>query len=222
GGEKSRVLMGRFLAQKSNLLLLDEPTNHLDMESSDALLAAIDDFDGAVMIVTHNEMFLHTLANRFVVFQGGGVSVFEGSYQSFLDKIGWEEERAYPSQRESAAAHVVRSEREPVNRRDARKLRADILSRKSKSINPLKTKISEVESDIERKERRLTALNNDIIAASGIGKGETIAQLSREIHQMRNEIDSLFDELEVLITELEVKVQEFDREMEVLEAPVTE
>ena len=222
GGEKSRVLMGRILAQKSNLLLLDEPTNHLDLESSDALLAAIDDFDGAVMIVTHNEMFLHTLANRFVVFQGGGVSVFEGSYQSFLDKIGWEEERAYPSQRESAAAHVVRSEREPVNRRDARKLRADILSRKSKSINPLKTKISEVESDIERKERRLTALNNDIIAASGIGKGETIAQLSREIHQMRNEIDSLFDELEVLITELEVKVQEFDREMEVLEAPVTE
>ncbi len=222
GGEKSRVLMGKILAQKSNLLLLDEPTNHLDMESSDALLAAIDDFDGAVMIVTHNEMFLHTLANRFVVFQGGGVSVFEGSYQGFLEKIGWEDERAYPSQRESAASAVARAEREPVNRKDVRKLRADILSRKSKSINPLKTKITEVESNIERKERRLSALNNDIIAASGIGKGETIAQLSREIHQLRTEIDVLFDELEVLITELEGKVQEFDREMGVLEVPAQE
>ena len=219
GGEKSRVLLGKILAQKSNLLLLDEPTNHLDMESSDALLAAIDDFDGAVVIVTHNEMFLHTLANRFVVFQGGGVSVFEGSYQSFLDKIGWEDERAYPSQRESVAAAVARAEREPVNRKDARKIRADILSRKSKSINPLKAQIAEVESSIERMERRLSALNNDIIAASGIGKGETIAQLSREIHQLRTGIDRLFDELEVLITELESKVREFDSEMQVLDAP---
>ena len=222
GGEKSRVLLGKILAQKSNLLLLDEPTNHLDMESSDALLAAIDDFDGAVVIVTHNEMFLHTLANRFVVFQGGRVSVFEGTYQSFLDRIGWEEERAAPGRAEQAAAAVQRVEREPVNRKDARKLRADILSRKSKSVNPLKAKIAEVESNIERMERRLSALNADIITASGIGKGETIAQLSREIHQLRGEIDGLFDELEVLITDLEGKVQEFDREMEAMEAPSQE
>jgi ATP-binding cassette, subfamily F, member 3 len=219
GGEKSRVLLGRILAQKSNLLLLDEPTNHLDMESSDALLAAIDDFDGAVLIVTHNEMFLHTLANRFVVFQGGRVSVFEGTYQSFLDRVGWEDERNVTGRIEPTA---TTPQREPVNRKDARKLRADILSRKSKSITPLKTKIAEVEENIERKERRLSALNADIITASGIGKGETIAQLSREIHQLRCEIDALFDELEVLITELEGKVNEFDREMDALEAPSQE
>ena len=78
GGEKSRVLLGKILAQKSNLLLLDEPTNHLDMESCDALLAAIDEFEGAAIIVTHNEMFLHTLANRFIVFQGGACLGFRG------------------------------------------------------------------------------------------------------------------------------------------------
>ena len=68
GGEKSRVLLGKLIATPLNLLLLDEPTNHLDMESSDALLAAIDNFDGAVVMVTHNEMFLDALAERLIVF----------------------------------------------------------------------------------------------------------------------------------------------------------
>lgn len=94
GGYQVRLNLARTLASEPNLLLLDEPTNYLDMDSSDALMAAVDEFEGAVVMVTHNEMFLHTLANRFVVFQAGGVSVFEGSYQSFLDTVGWEDERA--------------------------------------------------------------------------------------------------------------------------------
>jgi ATP-binding cassette subfamily F protein 3 len=57
GGEKSRVMLGKLLVTPVNLLMLDEPTNHLDMDACDALLAAIDNFDGAVIMVTHNEMF---------------------------------------------------------------------------------------------------------------------------------------------------------------------
>ena len=73
GGEKSRVMLGRLLVTPVNVLLLDEPTNHLDMESSDALLAAIDSFEGVVVMVTHNEMFLHALAHRLVVFDVGEI-----------------------------------------------------------------------------------------------------------------------------------------------------
>ncbi len=213
GGEKSRVLLGKILAQKSNLLLLDEPTNHLDMESSEALLAAIDGFEGAAIIVTHDEMFLHTLANRFVVFQGGRVTVFDGTYQNFLEKVGWEDEREGPSQR-SASPAPRGADRDTVSKKDSRRIRADLLSRRSKVINPLKSKIAEIESSIGAKEKRLSALNNDIIAASGIGKGETIARLSRDIHQLRTEIDSLFDTLETHITELEEKSKAFDAEMD--------
>ena len=64
GGEKSRVMLGKLLVTPVNLLLLDEVTNHLDMESCDTLLSAIDNFEGAVIMVTHNEMFLHALAER--------------------------------------------------------------------------------------------------------------------------------------------------------------
>ncbi len=92
GGERSRVMLGKILVTPTNLLFLDEPTNHLDMQSIDALMDAIDSFPGAVMFVTHSEMILHRIANRLIVFDRNTVSVFEGTYQDFLERVGWEEE----------------------------------------------------------------------------------------------------------------------------------
>ncbi|MCD8492613.1 MAG: ATP-binding cassette domain-containing protein [Geovibrio sp.] len=69
GGEKSRVMLGKLLAQHLNFLMLDEPTNHLDMQSCDSLLEALDDFPGTLLLITHNEMFLHALADRLIVFK---------------------------------------------------------------------------------------------------------------------------------------------------------
>ena len=109
GGEKSRVMLGKLLATPMNLLLLDEPTNHLDMESCDALLAAIDFFEGTVIMVTHNEMFLHSLAERLIVFQNDHIEVFDGSYREFLEKDGWHDKspsaRQFGDQNASGGDH---------------------------------------------------------------------------------------------------------------------
>ena len=94
GGEKSRVLLGKMLVRPANLLLLDEPTNHLDMESVDSLVEAVDAFDGAVVLATHSEMILHAMAERLIVFDGNGAWLFEGTYQDFLDRVGWQDEEA--------------------------------------------------------------------------------------------------------------------------------
>lgn len=91
GGEKSRVLLGKILLQSVNMLFLDEPTNHFDIESSDALMDAIVNFDGGVLMVTHDERFLHEIANRLIVFDDGKVFTFEGGYAKFLQEIGWKE-----------------------------------------------------------------------------------------------------------------------------------
>lgn len=88
GGEKSRVLLGKILLSPSNLLMLDEPTHHLDMESCDTLVQAIDQFKGAAIIVTHNETFLHMLARKLIIFDSNGASLFLGTYQDYLDKVG--------------------------------------------------------------------------------------------------------------------------------------
>ena len=92
GGEKSRVMLGKILLKPANLLMLDEPTNHLDLDSCDSLLEAIRAFDGAVMMVTHDEYFLKEIANKLIIFDDDKVSVFEGTYEDFLSKVGWKDE----------------------------------------------------------------------------------------------------------------------------------
>ena len=91
GGEKSRVLLGKILAEPTNFLMLDEPTNHLDMESIEALVESLKDYPGAVMIVTHSEMILRELATSLIYFKGDKPEFFPHDYKYFLDKVGWEE-----------------------------------------------------------------------------------------------------------------------------------
>jgi ATP-binding cassette subfamily F protein 3 len=91
GGEKSRVMLGKILLKGVNLLLLDEPTNHLDMESCDSLLEAIKSFDGAVIMVTHDESFLYQIANKLVIFDDNKTFTFEDSYEFFLKRVGWKD-----------------------------------------------------------------------------------------------------------------------------------
>ena len=91
GGEKSRVMLGKILI-KPSVLMLDEPTNHLDLDSCDSLLAAIKNFDGAILMVTHDEYFLREVANKLIIFDDNKVSMFEGTYEDFLTKVGWQDE----------------------------------------------------------------------------------------------------------------------------------
>lgn len=90
GGEKSRVLLGKIIAAPCNLLLLDEPTHHLDLESIEALIDAIEDFDGAVIIVTHSELILKRMVlDKIIVCHEGKQDLFLGTYEEFLEKDGW-------------------------------------------------------------------------------------------------------------------------------------
>ncbi|HNH07686.1 MAG TPA: ATP-binding cassette domain-containing protein, partial [Leptospiraceae bacterium] len=92
GGEKSRVLLGKILVTPCSLLFLDEPTNHLDMQSCDALIEAIDQFEGSVIMVTHNEMHLRAVATKLVVFDNDMISIYDGGYDDFLADVGWSDE----------------------------------------------------------------------------------------------------------------------------------
>jgi len=214
GGEKSRVMLGKLLARRVNVLLLDEPTNHLDMESCDALLAALDDFPGAVIMVTHNEMFLHALAEKLVIFQEGRTEAFDGTYGEFLEKIGWQEETAETADTgappdEPAAARMTKKE--------ARKKRSEILSEKNRIIKPMEKKMTSTEKEIERQEERLEILNRDLMAASEAGNGQEISRLSRELHACQSDIDAYFETLEQLMSEIEDRSAVFDRQLEELE-----
>ncbi len=92
GGEKSRVLLGKILVTPCHLLYLDEPTNHLDMQSCDSLIEAIDEFEGSIIMVTHDELHLRAVATKLIVFDNDSIQIFDGSYDDFLNDVGWSNE----------------------------------------------------------------------------------------------------------------------------------
>ena len=215
GGEKSRVMLGKLLATPVNLLLLDEPTNHLDMESCDALLAAIELFEGTVIMVTHNEMFLHSLAERLVVFQRDRIETFDGSYQEFLEKGGWQEENlSTPAGRPKQTGNTAETKQA---RKEMRRKRSEIVNTRSKTVKPLEKRIKDIENTITARETELDQLNRSMQQASEDQDGVRIAELSRSIHACQAAIDELFKELEKVTNELDLKNAEFDRELEELD-----
>ncbi len=196
GGERSRVLLGKILATPVNLLILDEPSNHLDMDSSDALLAALDSYEGTVIMVTHNEMFLHALADRLIVFQDDHVGVFEGGYQYFLEKEGWHDENIDRSISKATDERAMPADR--LTKKEIRRRRSEIITERGKKIKPLDQKIVNAEKDIERYEEKIHELNDTLIDASQSNDGKVIAEISKEIHKYQVLIEERFTEFELL------------------------
>ncbi len=214
GGEKCRVMLGKLLVTPSSLLLLDEPTNHLDMESCDSLLAALDAFKGTIIMVTHNEMFLNALAERLIIFKNNRVEVFEGNYQRFLEKIGWEENESFADNRKKETSlNILES---GLNKKESRRKRSAIIAEKSKVLKPVEIAISKTEKKIEDNETRLTTLNQELIKASNANEGPKIGEIGREVHKCQAGIDNGFDELETLFEKKEQAELIFKRKMEQL------
>lgn len=192
GGEKARVMLAKIIAQPCQLLLLDEPSNHLDMQATDALLEAIDIYNGAIVIVTHNEMFLHAIPNRLVVFDGGQIFIYAGTYSDFLENIGWNDE-----------TNENNKKTVPINsKKEQRRIRAEKLKEQKKLIAPTKSKVKKLESSITKLEDRNAEINTKLIEASTKGDSKMIAELGKEIKAIKIEIDGLYDELEITTNEL--------------------
>jgi len=94
GGEKSRVVLATMLVQPINLLILDEPTNHLDIQSRETLLAALQNFSGTVVLVSHDRHFLRCLINRVFEIDHGQMVIYNGNYEYYLEKSGREHRAA--------------------------------------------------------------------------------------------------------------------------------
>ena len=201
GGEKSRVMLGKLLVTPLNLLLLDEPTNHLDMESCDALLAAIDSFEGTLIMVTHNELFLQALADRLIVFQEGNPVVYNGGYQHFLDNEGWHDETATIDM----AVDSVPEGKTPtkLTKKELRRRRSAIITERTTALKPIETAISEAEEDISENESRVDEYNQALMEASQAQDGARIGELARSLHQSQQIIDQRFVKLEQLYQELD-------------------
>ena len=84
GGERSRLQLLCLMLEQPNLLLLDEPTNNLDIPSAQVLEAVLEDFEGAVLVISHDRFFLDTVVDRIVELRDGGLQSFVGGYTDYL------------------------------------------------------------------------------------------------------------------------------------------
>lgn len=227
GGEKARVLLGKLLLSPANIIVLDEPTNHLDMESTDALVEAIEDFKGAVVMVTHSEMILERVATRLVVFDRCRAEVFDGSYREFLEKVGWQGEEDGTGGvnergrgKESKALIVTEAGEVAVKgagKRDLRRARAEVVGERSRVLGPLKLRMGGIEDEITGLEETLNRLNSSLLKAYEDNNTVEITALSKVHHEATARIDALFEELERLSSEYEGRNMTFEERLRDLE-----
>ena len=207
GGERSRVMLGKIIGTPANLLFLDEPTNHLDMQSIDALADAIESFEGSLIMVTHSEMLLRRLADALIIFHKGGAEYFDGSYDDFLEKIGWEEE----------ADSKPKKKKSKINHKERKKLRKAVTQERNEVRKPYTKEIKLCEGKIEVLEVDLSVKNEALTVASNSGDNDKIMELSKEVGLVQQDIDALFERLEIasekddeIVAEYELKLEEID------------
>ena len=178
GGEKSRALLGKILAHPSNLLLLDEPNNHLDMESIDALIESLQDFPGALLIVTHNERILRALATKLIVFHRGRMDVFDSGYDEFLEKIGWEDE-----------SDASGAQKKPTSRNNYHEKKE-----RAKAERREKARIEKLEAQILKSENTLKRYNEQLVIEATRNNLVQLKELSKKISRVKQEIEDLYSE----------------------------
>ncbi len=174
GGERSRVLLGKIVAKPCNLLLLDEPTHHLDIESIEALIDALEDFGGSVVMVTHSELILRRLAlDKIVLCEEAQQTVFLGNYDEFLEKVGWDEKKK-PAPPKNPQPNV-------------RKERAEEVAKRAAVIKPIEKQIQDCEQKIfsleEEQKKSFGATSPEIVKAQGIRKKQ-IEQLEAQLYEL--------------------------------------
>jgi len=151
GGEKSRLVLAMLIYQKPNLLLLDEPTNHLDLEMREALAEALQDFSGAMVIVSHDRHLLNSTCDQLLLVNQQSVSEFP---------LGLDEYPRWLSEHNNAQINQTKPDNNEQN--ISNKERKQIEAEKRKQTLPLRNKIKKLEDEMSKISSKLTIINEQL------------------------------------------------------------
>ena len=209
GGEKSRVALARMLVRPANLMLLDEPTNHLDMSSQEVLQEAMAQYEGSIIVVSHNRFFVNSFVNKVLEIKDGRATLHEGNIDDYLERRQRLEEQGV----KGGEAAVSASAQSPVavinasgqgsaepertgDKKEQRRQRAQERQALNKKLGPWKKKNDEAEAEIERQEARkaeLEALMADPDLYSDQAKW---TEASREYAQVERHLERAYQRWE--------------------------
>ena len=155
GGEKARLALALIVWQKPNVLLLDEPTNHLDLEMRQALTLALQDFEGAVLVVSHDRHLLRNTVDEFLLVADGRVCAFDGDLEAYYR---WLLQR---SQGQRSEPQQAQADGKPTSTRD-RKQERQAAAHKRRKLKPLTDNLKQLEHEIDRCTRQLASLEREL------------------------------------------------------------
>ncbi|MFV0546557.1 MAG: ribosomal protection-like ABC-F family protein [Bacteroides sp.] len=202
GGERTRLAMIKLLLEPVNLLILDEPTNHLDLRSKDVLKDAIREFDGTVIIVSHDRDFLDGLATKVYEFGGGVVREHLGGIYEFLQK------KKMDSLNELQKTPSLSSVGSPSGKATTEAADKDLSDNKlsyeaqkelNKKVRRLEKQIADCEASIEKKEEEIAALE----AQMATPEGASDMSLYEQHQQFKQQLDQIVEDWETASLELD-------------------
>lgn len=183
GGERGRVALAKLALQGANLLLLDEPTNHLDIDSQEILQAVLEEFEGTILLVSHDRYLIDSLATQVWDVAPGTLNVFEGTYQEFITARN--RRLAQQQAEEKADKNGTSNGNNGAN-----------YSEKKHGLNPyqVKKKVAELETKIEALEQKLDDITTQLEAASMNGDTDKVAALGQAYTQTEADLEATVDE----------------------------
>ena len=196
GGECSRLAMIKLLLEPVNFLILDEPTNHLDMRSKDVLKEAIKEFDGTVVVVSHDREFLDGLVTKVFEFGGGVVKEHIGGIYDFLQKKKIENLNELQLSSSPTASAMKKEEGEPVSEN---KLSYEAQKELNKKLRKLEKQVADCEQKIEKLEAQIA----EVEAKMATPEGASDMSLYEQHQQLKKDLDAVVEEWESVSIELE-------------------
>lgn len=196
GGERSRLAMIKLLLEPVNFLILDEPTNHLDMRSKDVLKEAIKEFDGTVIVVSHDREFLDGLVTKVYEFGGGIVREHIGGIYDFLQKKKIENLNELQLSTSPTASATKKEEPETVSEN---KLSYEAQKELNKKLRKLEKQVADCEQKIEKLEAQI----GEVEAQMATPEGASDMALYEQHQKLKKELDQVVEEWEAVSMELE-------------------
>lgn len=207
GGEKSRLALVRLLLNPPNFLLMDEPTTHLDMGSIDALIGALEPYEGTLIFISHDVHFIRAMAKSVVHIDSGRVTSYLGDYEYFLDKT------KATSAREALTAGL--GNHQPGGQvasagggksgktKEQKRLEAEARNARSRARREMATRVGKIETELAEKETRKLELVRLLQDPATYADGAVATALSRELEEIEAVIEKRTGEWESATLELE-------------------
>ena len=206
GGEKARVVLAALVWQQPNLLLLDEPTNHLDIDMRLALAMALQEFEGALVVVSHDRHLLRTVCDELWLVAQGKVETFEGDLEDYGRWLA-EQDGLHATANDGVKEKTVKAV--PAAARDRKADRQAAAARREK-LKPLKNQLKKMEAQLEKHRSELAKVGA-LLEDSAIYEDENKAKLTKLLEQ-QGATKSASDELDMEWLELADQIEKTESE----------